>query len=70
MALKKFGYTMYASGYGSKTYRYATKEEAKEQMKEDAVCTAAEYDGELQDNGDEIVVVGRDGDEIARFEML
>ena len=71
MAAKKFGYKIYASGYGTKTYQCSTKEEAKAQMKADAETTAAEYEGEVQDYGDEIVVAdSRGGDEIARFLLI
>jgi len=62
---------MYASGYGTKQYSFDTREQAVEEMKKDAENTAAEYNGELQNYGeDEIVVIARDGDEIARFQML
>ena len=70
MATKKFGYTMTASGYGSKTYRYATRDEALKEMKSDAQNTAGDCEGEVHDYGDEIVVSDYTGDEIARFEML
>ena len=71
MAAKNVGYKMHASGYGTKTYKYATKEEAEKQMRHDAACTADELDGEVQDYGGEVVVYGRkDGDEIARFQLI
>ena len=56
----------YASGYGTKTYVYKDREE----LMADVNGTAEEQGGEVQDNGDELVAIGPDGQEIARWEVL
>lgn len=55
-----------ASGYGTKTYNFKNREE----LMQDVNGTAAEIEGTVQDNGDEIVVVDRGGDEAARWEIV
>ena len=55
-----------ASGYGTKKYTYNNREE----LMQDVEGTAAEQEGTVNDYGDEIVVVGPDGDEVARWEIV
>ena len=55
-----------ASGYGTKTYNFKNREELMQDVNE----TAAEIEGTVQDNGDEIVVVDRGGDEAARWVIV
>lgn len=59
-----------ASGYGTKEYKYATLAAAKRAAKKDAEITVADFNGEVQDYGDELVGVDHDGQEIARWEIF
>ena len=59
-----------ASGYGSETRTFKSKEEAVESVKRDAAEIAADHGGEVVDYGNgEWVVQSADGDEIARWEI-
>jgi len=59
-----------ASGYGTKTYEYKTREEAITATQDDANCTAAEHGGTACHYGDEWVAFDSCRDEIARWELL
>ena len=59
-----------ASGYGSETRTFKSKDEAIESVKRDAAEIAADHGGEVVDYGNgEWVVTTRGGDEIARWEL-
>ena len=59
-----------ASGYGSETQSFKTKDEAVESIKRDAAEIADEHNGEVVDYGNgEWVVTSRGGEEIARWEI-
>jgi len=59
-----------ASGYGSETRTFKSKEEAVESVKRDAAEIAADHGGAVVDYGNgEWVVTTRGGDEIARWEL-
>ena len=59
-----------ASGYGSETRTFKSKDEAVESVKRDATEIAADHDGEVVDYGNgEWVVTTRGGEEIARWEI-
>ena len=59
-----------ASGYGSETRTFKSKEEAVESVKRDAAEIAADHGGEVVDYGNgEWVVTTRGGEEIARWEL-
>ena len=59
-----------ASGYGSETRTFKSKEVAVESVKRDATEIAADHDGEVVDYGNgEWVVTTRGGEEIARWEL-
>ena len=60
-----------ASGYGSETRSFKSRDEARKQVERDAVEIAAERGGEVVDYGNgEWVVNSRSGEEIARWEIL
>ena len=59
-----------ASGYGSKTESYRTREKAVKVIEEDAAEVAAEHCGEVVNYGDEWVTQTAGGEEIARWEIL
>ena len=56
-----------ASGYGT-TKEYVYKD--RDKLIADVNGTAEEHGGEVQDFGDELVAIGPDGQEIARWEVL
>ena len=59
-----------ASGYGSETRTFKSKEEAVESVKRDAAEIAADHGGEVVDYGNgEWVVTSSCGEEIARWEL-
>ena len=59
-----------ASGYGSETRTFKSKDEAVESIKRDAAEIADEHNGEVVDYGNgEWVVNSRSGEEIARWEI-
>ena len=59
-----------ASGYGSETRTFKSKEVAVESVKRDAAEIAADHGGEVVDYGNgEWVVTSRGGEEIARWEI-
>ena len=59
-----------ASGYGSETRAFRTRDEAVESIKRDAAEVAAGHGGEVLDYGNgEWVVNSRSGEEIARWEV-
>lgn len=59
-----------ASGYGSETRTFKSKDEAVESVKRDAAEIAATYNGEAVNYGNgEWVVTSRGGEEIARWEI-
>ena len=59
-----------ASGYGSETRSFKSKEEAVESVKRDAAEIADAHGGEVVDYGNgEWVVTSSGGDEIARWEI-
>ena len=59
-----------ASGYGSETQSFKTRDEAVESVKRDAAEIADEHNGEVVDYGNgEWVVSTRGGGEIARWEI-
>ena len=59
-----------ASGYGSETRTFKSKDEAVESVKRDAAEIADEHNGAVVDYGNgEWVVITRDGEEIARWEI-
>ena len=59
-----------ASGYGSETRTFKSKEEAVESVKRDAAEIAADHGGEVVDYGNgEWVVQSAGGEEIARWEI-
>ena len=60
-----------ASGYGSETRTFKSKEEAVESVKRDAAEIAADHGGEVVDYGNgEWVVTSSGGEEIARWELV
>ena len=60
-----------ASGYGSETRTFKSKDEAIESVKRDAAEIAADHGGEVVDYGNgEWVVTTRGGEEIARWELV
>ena len=60
-----------ASGYGSESRTFKSKDEAPKHIKRDAAEIAAERGGEIVDYGNgEWVVNSRSGEEIARWEIL
>ena len=62
--------TFSASGYGSETQSFKTKDEAVESVKRDAAEIADEHNGEVVDYGNgEWVVTSRGGEEVARWEI-
>ena len=59
-----------ASGYGSETRTFKSKEVAVESVKRDAAEIAADHGGEVVDYGNgEWVVTSSGGEEIARWEL-
>ena len=59
-----------ASGYGSETRSFKSKDDAVESVKRDAEGVAAEHGGEVVDYGNgEWVVTSRGGEEIVRWEI-
>ena len=57
-----------ASGYGSETRTFKSKEVAVESVKRDAAEIAADHGGEVVDYGNgEWVVTTRGGEEVARW---
>ena len=59
-----------ASGYGSETRTFKSKDEAVESVKRDAAEIADAHDGEMVDYGNgEWVVMSKGGMEIARWEI-
>ncbi len=59
-----------ASGYGSETRTFKSKDEAVESVKRDAAEIAATHNGEAVNYGNgEWVVTSRGGEEIARWEI-
>lgn len=59
-----------ASGYGSETRTFKSKEVAVESVKRDAAEIATDHDGAVVDYGNgEWVVNSRSGEEIARWEL-
>ena len=59
-----------ASGYGSETRTFKSKEEAVESVKRDAAEIAADHGGEVVDYGNGVwVVTSSGGEEIARWEL-
>ena len=60
-----------ASGYGSETRSFKSKDEAVESVKRNAAEIADEHNGEVVDYGKgEWVVNSCSGEEIARWEIL
>ena len=60
-----------ASGYGSETRTFKSKEEAVESVKRDAAEIAADHGGEVVDYGNgEWVVQSAGGEENARWEIV
>ena len=59
-----------ASGYDTKTESYRTREKAVKAIEDDAAEVAAEHCGEVECYGDEWVAQTRNGEEIARCEIL
>ena len=60
-----------ASGYGSETRSFKSKDAAVESIKRDAAEIADEHGGEVVDYGNgEWVVNSRSGEEIARWEIV
>ena len=59
-----------ASGYGSETRTFKSKDEAQKHIERDAAEIADAHGGEVFDYGNgEWVVITRDGEEIARWEI-
>ena len=59
-----------ASGYGSETQSFKSRDVAVESIKRDAAEIADEHDGEVVSYGNgEWVVSSRSGEEIARWEI-
>ena len=59
-----------ASGYGSETRKFNTADEARRHVERDAAEIADAHGGEVVDYGNgEWVVITRDGEEIARWEI-
>ena len=59
-----------ASGYGSETRTFKSKDEAQKHIERDAAEIADAHGGEVVDYGNgEWVVITRDGEEIARWEI-
>ena len=59
-----------ASGYGSETRTFKSKDEAQKHIERDAAEIADAHGGEVVDYGNgEWVVITRDGEEIARWEV-
>ena len=59
-----------ASGYGSGTRSFKSRDEAVESVQRDAADIAADHGGEVVDYGNgEWVVQSAGGDEIARWEV-
>ena len=59
-----------ASGCGSETQSFKSRDEAVESIKRDAAEIADEHNGEVVDYGNgEWVVTSRGGEEIARWEI-
>ena len=65
-ASKPLNVSFSASGYGTKKYTFKNHEE----LMQDVEGTAAEQEGTVQDYGDELVVVGPDGEEVARWTII
>ena len=63
---KPLNVSFYASGYGTKRYTFKSREE----LMKDVEGTAAEQEGTVQDYGDELVVIGPNGDEVARWTII
>ena len=60
-----------ASGYGSETCTFKSKDAAVESIKRDALEIADEHGGEVVDYGNgEWVVNSPSGEEIARWELM
>lgn len=60
-----------ASGYGSETRSFKSKDAAVKSIKRDAAEIADEHGGEVVDYGNgEWVVNSRSGEEIARWEIV
>ena len=60
-----------ASGYGSETRSFKSRDAAVESVKRDAAEIADEHGGEVVDYGNgEWVVNSRSGEEIARWEIV
>ncbi len=60
-----------ASGYGSETRTFKSKDEARKHVERDAAEIADAHGGEVLDYGNgEWVVNSRSGEEIARWEIL
>lgn len=60
-----------ASGFATTTYRFGTVDEARAFIKSDAASTAGDLGGTVSFYGDdEAVAEGRDGEELARWELL
>lgn len=55
-----------ASGFGSKIMKFNSIAD----VIADAECTAGDVNGVVENYGDEIVVQTRDGEEIARWEII
>ena len=63
--------TFSASGYGSDTRSFKTRDAAVESIKRDAAEIADAHDGEVVDYGNgKWVVNSRSGEEIARWELM
>ena len=59
-----------ASGYGSETRTFKSKDEAQKHIERDAAEIADAHGGKVVDYGNgEWVVITRDGEEIARWEI-
>ena len=59
-----------ASGYGSETQSFKSRDEAVESIKRDAAEIAGDHGGEIVDYGNgEWVVTSSGGEEIARWEI-
>ena len=59
-----------ASGYGSETRSFKSRDEAVDSVNRDAADIAADHGGEVVDYGNgEWVVNSRSGEEIARWEI-
>lgn len=59
-----------ASGFGSETRTFKSKDEAQKHIERDAAEIADAHGGEVVDYGNgEWVVITRDGEEIARWEI-